>query len=135
MLELREMLCQPSIHVYPHWLAFLKEDLHGVYEVTTDNILDKRDIEYFTETFGIIGIHPVFTDHSGFIVWMLDNHGFMYWWNGMEQAMDYTGGSLMEGLTNHIYHPGNICAIMENAAKLVHKAEQLKHLAEKVAEE
>ncbi|CAG8469285.1 24420_t:CDS:2 [Gigaspora rosea] len=59
----------------------------------------KKD-EYFYETFGITGVRPVFVDHSGFVVLMLDSRGIMFKWNEMEHSMKYMRRNLKEGLAN-----------------------------------
>ncbi|CAJ0755790.1 10144_t:CDS:2, partial [Entrophospora sp. SA101] len=46
------------------------------YKITNKDSLqlDTDHIENFAETYGITGIHPIITDHSGYDVWMLDDN-------------------------------------------------------------
>ncbi|CAG8434923.1 8598_t:CDS:2 [Scutellospora calospora] len=44
--------------------------------------------EYFSETFGITGVRPVFIDHSGMVILTLDDHGIMFKWNEMDKYME-----------------------------------------------
>ncbi|CAJ0643969.1 14578_t:CDS:2 [Entrophospora sp. SA101] len=61
----------------PHQLLDqLKNGRYGYHEVTNKDSLqlDTDHIENFAETYGITGIHPIITDHSGYDVWMLDDN-------------------------------------------------------------
>ncbi|CAG8618342.1 3466_t:CDS:2 [Diversispora eburnea] len=97
----------------------LKDDPRGYHENTDKGLLHPEDREYFRETFGITGVRPVFVDHSGMVVLMLDDRGIMFKWNEMEQSMKYMGRNLKEGLANHLYFPENICAIIESTGELI----------------
>ncbi|KAF0417041.1 hypothetical protein F8M41_007343 [Gigaspora margarita] len=97
----------------------LKDDPFGYHENSDEGLLHPEDKEYFCETFGITGVRPVFVDHSGMVVLMLDSRGIMFKWNEMEHSMKYMGRNLKEGLANHLYYPENICAIIESTGELI----------------
>ncbi|CAG8472176.1 1211_t:CDS:2, partial [Paraglomus occultum] len=78
-------------------LEKLKKDPCGFRETRDERLLHPEDREYFCENFGITGVHPVFVDHSGMVVWMLDDRGIMFEWNDMEQGMNYLGIDLRKG--------------------------------------
>ncbi|CAG8529609.1 2651_t:CDS:2 [Ambispora gerdemannii] len=104
----------------PEMFDLLKNDPRGIREATSEGLLRSEDIEYFDETFGITGVRPVFVDDSGFVVWMLDDRDSMFQWNEM-------GTNLAEGL----FHPDNICHIMESTGELV-SAKELKRRQRKM---
>ncbi|CAG8719971.1 20126_t:CDS:2, partial [Gigaspora rosea] len=56
----------------------LKDDPYGYHENSDEGLLHPEDKEYFYETFGITGVRPMFVDHSGFVVLMLDSRGIMF---------------------------------------------------------
>ncbi|CAG8818781.1 7894_t:CDS:1, partial [Dentiscutata erythropus] len=110
-------------------LEQLKDDRYGYHENSDEGLLHPEDKEYFCETFGITGVRPVFVDHSGMVVMMLDSRGIMFKWNDMEHSMYYMGRNLKEGLANHLYYPENICAIVESTGELI-PVKELKALVE-----
>ncbi|RHZ78802.1 hypothetical protein Glove_156g40 [Diversispora epigaea] len=97
----------------------LKDDPRGYHENTDEKLLHPEDKEYFREIFSITGVRPVFVDHSGMVILMLDDRDIMFKWSEMEQSMKYMGRNLKEGLANHLYFPENICAIIESTGELI----------------
>ncbi|CAG8485877.1 25022_t:CDS:2, partial [Gigaspora rosea] len=74
----------------------LKDDPYGYHENSDEGLLDPEDKEYFYETFGITSVCPMFVDHSGLVVLMLDSRGIMFKWNEMDNSMKYMGRNLKE---------------------------------------
>ena len=92
-----------------------KNNRFGFHQITNKDSIDFVDeeyIEYLDEKYGITGIQPVFIDHSGLNIWLLDKNGNLYEWNEMEQNLLYIGKDLIDGLTNNFIHPENICQVM-----------------------
>lgn len=57
------------------------------HQITEKDSLDFVDLEYFSylnEKFGIKGAQPIFIDHSGYVIWILDENDYMYKWNEIE---------------------------------------------------
>lgn len=104
-------------------LKQLNENNHlRFHQITTRDLLDFVDAEYFkylNENFDITGVQPVFIVHSGFVIWILDKDGHMYEWDEMQQSLKYMGKDLIDGLTNNIIYPENICEVMENTGERV----------------
>jgi hypothetical protein len=99
----------------------------GFREITDDNdLLYPENRQYFCETFDIDGLCPVFVDRSGMCILMLDDYGFMFKYDEMSRNLDYLGKNLEEGLTNYIYHPEKIYAIMEFTCELI-PVRELEH--------
>ncbi|RIA86825.1 hypothetical protein C1645_740547 [Glomus cerebriforme] len=125
--------CSSSLSKLPALLSLLKNDRFGFHIITSKKdlsnlsyLLNEDNIKYFAKTFGIIDPHAVCIDRSGFLIWILDNHGHMFCWNNMEHDMEYMGSSLIEGLTNHFFNPDKIYEVMENTCELMTE-EELKH--------
>ncbi|CAG8622239.1 9720_t:CDS:2, partial [Ambispora leptoticha] len=112
-------------------LEKLKNDPRGFHETRDERLLHPEDREYFCDIFGITGVHPVFVDHSGMVVWMFDDRGIMFQWDDMAQNIEYLGIDLRQGLTNYIYHPEKICAIMEDTGELIPVEEFKRRVYEK----
>jgi hypothetical protein len=98
-----------------------KNNRFGFHKITNKDSIDFVDaeyIEYLDEKYGITGIQPVFVDHSGLTIWLLDKNGNMYQWNEMEQNLLYMGKDLIDGLTNNFMHPENICQITKDGRRV-----------------
>jgi hypothetical protein len=98
-----------------------KNNRFGFHQITDRDSLDFVDveyIEYLNEKFGITGIQPVFVDHSGLVIWLLDKDGNMYEWNEMEQNLLYMGKDLIDGLRNNFIYPENICQVMNDGERV-----------------
>ncbi|CAG8765445.1 791_t:CDS:1, partial [Ambispora leptoticha] len=80
-------------------LDLLKDDRFGFHEITSEDSLNivwhARNLEHFSRKYGITNPRPVFLDHSGFGVWMVDEHGSMFQWNEMEKDILYMGPDLV----------------------------------------
>jgi len=114
-----------------------KNNRFGIHEITDKDSLDFVDadfIEYLAKTFGITDIQPLFIDHSGFVIWMLDKDGTMYEWNEMEKGLRYIGKDLMEGFTNFFFYPDNICQVMENTGERIPVKEFDRRMEERAKE-
>ncbi|CAI2192944.1 1449_t:CDS:2 [Funneliformis geosporum] len=109
----------------------LKND-RGFRETTDEKLIHSEDKEYFHDTFNVTGVYPIFVDHSGMVILILDDRGFMYRWDEMSQNLDYLGNNLREGLTNCLYHPEKICAIMEFTCELIPVEELIRSVNEEV---
>ncbi|CAG8838893.1 18871_t:CDS:2, partial [Racocetra persica] len=112
----------------------LKNDhkFHDVIDEKDDDLLYTDDLKYFHQTFNITGVRLLFVDHSGYMVLILDDRGFMFVWDEMSQDLDYLGNSLREGFTNLIYHLEKICAIMEFTCELIPREELRRQIREKL---
>ena len=98
-----------------------KNNRFGFHQITNDDSLDFVDVEYteyLNEQFGITHIKPVFVDHSGLVIWLLDKDGNMYEWNEMMQNLLYMGKNLVDGLKNFFLYPENICQVMNNGDRV-----------------
>src|ERR1044072_3945826 len=70
-------------------------EFHGP---TDEWLIDQEYREYFNETYGITNIHPLLVDHSGMVVFFLDDRGILFAWCEMTKEMDILGINKMEGL-------------------------------------
>src|SRR4051794_19844523 len=57
-------------------------------------LIDQEYREYFNKTYNI---HPLFVDHSGLVVFFLDDRGILFAWCEMTKEMDILGINKMEG--------------------------------------
>ncbi|PKY49823.1 hypothetical protein RhiirA4_528630 [Rhizophagus irregularis] len=126
----------PELHKLPDYLCeqLDKNNRFGVHQVTNKDSLGSIDAEYtefLNETFGITGIQPVFIDHSGFVIWLLDKVGNMYQWNEMQRSLRYMGKDLIDGLTNHFIYPEKLCEVMEDTGELIPIEEFKRKMEEK----
>ncbi len=71
-------------------------------------------MEDLTESFNITDVQPVFIDHSGFVIWILDKNNCMYEQNEMMKELRYLGSNLIESLTNNFIHPDNIYIVIKD---------------------
>ncbi|CAG8526602.1 4920_t:CDS:2 [Paraglomus occultum] len=76
-------------------LEKLKNDPRGFHKTRDERLLHPEDREYFYD------------------------RGIMFQWDDMAQNIEYLGIDLRQGLTNYIYHPEKICAIMEDTGELI----------------
>ncbi|PKY48304.1 hypothetical protein RhiirA4_404271 [Rhizophagus irregularis] len=53
---------------------------------------------------------PIFIDHSGYVIWIL---------NEDDHCLKYLGKDLIEGLTNFFIYPDNICEVMEDTGERI----------------
>ncbi|RGB39399.1 hypothetical protein C1646_664659 [Rhizophagus diaphanus] len=119
--------CNTSLLELPVLLSLLKNDRFGFHIITskkdlsdlTNLLLYEDNIKYFAKTFGIIDPCAVCIDHSGLAIWILDNHGHMFFWDEMGQNMKYMGSSLIEGLTNYFFNPDKIYEVIEDTCELM----------------
>ncbi|GBC13757.2 hypothetical protein GLOIN_2v1791304 [Rhizophagus irregularis DAOM 181602=DAOM 197198] len=111
-----------------------KNNQFGFYQVTNKDSLGSIDAEYtefLNETFGITGVQPVFIDHSGFVIWLLDKVGNMYQWNEMQRSLRYMEKDFIDGLTNHFIYPEKLCEVMEDTGELIPVEEFKRKMEEK----
>uniref|UniRef100_A0A1D1Z470 Uncharacterized protein n=1 Tax=Anthurium amnicola TaxID=1678845 RepID=A0A1D1Z470_9ARAE len=114
----------PELHNLPDYICRQLEENNrfGFHQVTNKDSLgfiDAEYTEYLNEVFGITGVQPVFIDHYGLVIWLLDKDGIMYQWNEMERSLRYMGKDLIDGLTNHFIYPGNLCEVMEDTGERI----------------
>ncbi|CAG8733727.1 8759_t:CDS:2, partial [Racocetra fulgida] len=69
---------------------------HEVKDEKDEGLLHPDDLEYFHQTYNVTGLRPVFVDHSGYAMLILDNRGSMFIWDEMARNFDYLGNSLRE---------------------------------------
>ncbi|CAI2162734.1 18460_t:CDS:2 [Funneliformis geosporum] len=106
----------------------------GYHQITNKDSLDFVDaefIEFLAEVFNITGVQPVFIDHSGNVILILDKNGCMYQWDDMSTNLRYLGNSLTEGLTNYFIYPDNVCEVMENTGERIPVKEFEHYMNEK----
>ncbi|RIA92949.1 hypothetical protein C1645_820021 [Glomus cerebriforme] len=113
-----------ELHNLPGYICeqLNKNNHFGFHQITNKDSLDFVDaeyIEYLNEKFGITDIQPVFIDHSGFVIWLLDKDGNMYEWDEMQQILRYMGKDLIDGLTNNFIYPENICEVIEDTGEWI----------------
>ncbi|CAG8823271.1 29386_t:CDS:1, partial [Racocetra persica] len=46
--------------------------------------------------YNVTGVRPLFVDHSGYVILILDDRGSMFRWVKMSHDFDYLGNSLRE---------------------------------------
>ncbi|GBB86190.1 hypothetical protein RclHR1_12630008 [Rhizophagus clarus] len=103
-------------------------------ELTDKWIVDQEHKKYFSDTFGITNIRPMFVGYSGMVVLFLDDRGILFSWCEMTYEMYILGFNIMEGLANFVYHPKKRCLIDEDTGKLITEVE-LSELRRRVREE
>ncbi|EXX70890.1 hypothetical protein GLOIN_2v1731132 [Rhizophagus irregularis DAOM 181602=DAOM 197198] len=121
---------------------YLREQLNKnnhweFHQITEKDSLDFVDSEYFSylnEKFDIKSAQPIFIDHSGYVIWILDEDDHMYEWNEMERGLKYLGKDLIEGLTNFFIYPDNICEVMEDTGERIPVKEFKLKMKEKAKE-
>ncbi|CAG8725945.1 283_t:CDS:2, partial [Funneliformis mosseae] len=117
--EKGENVSLPKLPNVPHHLLEKLKD--KLYDVATKDLwlFDEEHREHFAENFGVTNICPLFVDHYGFAMWMLDENKRLLLWNEMENSIMYLGSNLTEGFTNYLINPDRLCYIMEDNFKLV----------------
>ncbi|CAG8636878.1 13058_t:CDS:2 [Funneliformis caledonium] len=117
--EKGENVSLPKLPNVPHHLLEKLKD--KLYDIATKDLwlFDEEHREHFAENFGITNICPLFVDHYGFAMWMLDENKRLLLWNEMENSIMYLGSNLTEGFTNYLINPDRLCYIMEDNFKLV----------------
>jgi hypothetical protein len=111
-----------------------KNNPPGFHQITKNDSLDFVDAEFIedlNETFGITGVQPVFIDHSGYTIWLLDEGGNMYQWCEMQRSLRYMGKGLIDGLKNHFIYPENLYEVMENTGERIPVEEFRRKMKEK----
>ncbi|RGB36488.1 hypothetical protein C1646_741713 [Rhizophagus diaphanus] len=103
-------------------------------ELTDKWIVDQEHKKYFSDTFGITNIRPMFVGCYGMVVLFLDDRGILFSWCEMTYEMYILGFNIMEGLANFVYHPKKRCLIDEDTGKLITEVE-LSELRRRVREE
>jgi hypothetical protein len=93
------------------------------HESTDKWIIDQEHKNYFSDTFGITNIHPLFVSCYGMVVLFSDNRGIIFSWCEMTHDMYILGFNIMEGLANFVYHPNKKCAIIEDTGELIPEVE------------
>ncbi|GBB98187.1 hypothetical protein RclHR1_03160007 [Rhizophagus clarus] len=81
--------------------------------------LNKYNVEYFAETFGIIHPRAACIDKTGFLAFLVDNRGYMFLYNEMEGEMKYMGPNVIEGLINYFFYPEKVYELVENICELI----------------
>ncbi|CAI2179260.1 11371_t:CDS:2 [Funneliformis geosporum] len=117
--EKKKVATLPKLQDVPHQLQDkLKEIL---YEITFGDLwlYDEEHKEFFAKYYGVHDICPLYVDHHGFSLWMLDKNKRLLCWNEMEGSITYLGSNLTEGFTNYLIHPERLCYITEEDFKLV----------------
>src|SRR5581483_2746245 len=103
-------------------------------EPTDKWIVNQEHWKYFSDTFGITNIRPMFVGCYGMVVLFLDDRGILFSWCEMTYEMYILGFNIMEGLANFVYHPKKRCLIDEDTGKLITEVE-LSELRRRVREE
>ncbi|RIA79442.1 hypothetical protein C1645_840680 [Glomus cerebriforme] len=106
-------------------------EFHQITKKDSLDFVDDEYIEYLNDTYGITGIQPVFIDHSGYVIWLLDKDGNMYQWCEMQQGLRYMGKDLIDGLTNYFIYPENLCEVMEDTGERIPVEEFKREMKEK----
>ncbi|CAG8651727.1 9374_t:CDS:2 [Funneliformis caledonium] len=107
-------------------------EFHGP---TDEWLIDQEYREYFNETYRITNIYPLLMDHSGTVMFFLDDRGILFAWCEMTKEMDILGINKIEGLANYLYHPEKVCSIMEDTGELVPRVELKRRVKEEMAKE
>jgi hypothetical protein len=102
-------------------------------ELTDKWIVDQEHKKYFSDTFGITNIRPMFVGCYGMVVLFLDDRGILFSWCEMTYEMYILGFNIMEGLANFVYHPKKRCVIDEDTGKLITEEELRRCAMEELA--
>ncbi|CAG8629844.1 3341_t:CDS:2, partial [Paraglomus brasilianum] len=100
-----------------------KDNFCEFHEPTDKWIVDQEHKKYFSDTYGITNIHPLFVGCYGMVVLFLDDRGIVFTWCEMTHDMCVLGFNIMEGLANYVCHQRKRCFIMEDTGELITKAE------------
>ncbi|RIA92380.1 hypothetical protein C1645_736413 [Glomus cerebriforme] len=103
---------------------------HEFHEPTDKWIFDQENKKYFSNTFGITNIHPLFVGCYGMVVLSLDDRGILFSWCEMTHEMYILGINKMEDdLANFLHYPKKRCVIIEDTGELnldvIHASEEL----------
>ncbi|CAG8549515.1 8179_t:CDS:2 [Funneliformis caledonium] len=109
----------PKLPNVPHHLVEKLKD--KLYNIANKDLwfFDEEHREHFAEEFGVTNICPLYVDHYGFAMWMLDENKRLLLWNEMENSITYLGLNLTEGFTNYLIHPDRLCYITDDNFRLV----------------
>ena len=131
MPELLELLPQRDL---PSLLSALKNDRFGFHPDTSDDLLDEYDLEAINEMcpHPLIGCRPMFADHSGFTMWIVDDTGFMYQYCRMNNSMKLMGHDMVEGLINYLYYPDRLLWLWPETQEWILEEEHKRRLAKQL---
>jgi hypothetical protein len=122
-----------KLQSYSELVDKLKNDreYREFHEPTDEELIDKENRKYFKKTYRITSIYPLLVDHSKTVLVFLDDRGIMFEWCEMDRGMHILGINKLEGLANYLYHPGKICAVMEDG-ELVPEVELTRRINERL---
>ncbi|PKY57788.1 hypothetical protein RhiirA4_510941 [Rhizophagus irregularis] len=105
----------------------------GIHLSESDKwIVDQEHKKYFSDTFGITNICPMFIGCYGMVVLFLDDRGILFSWCEITYEMYILGFNIMESLANFVYHPKKRCVIDEDTGKLITEVELRRRAREEL---
>jgi hypothetical protein len=108
-------------------------EFHDFHEPTDKWIVDQEHKKYFSDTFGITNICPMFVGCYEMVVLFLDDRGILFSWYEITYEMYILGFNIMECLANFVYHPKKRCVIDEDTGKLITEVELRRRAREELS--